>query len=67
MTDHRRRLLGRGPDTAARPAGPSSPHGRPRLMAAQADLDTAPLRDLNLPDLDELRHRGVLDAHALTH
>lgn len=39
---------------------------QPRVMAAQADLDHGPLRFLHLPDLDELRHRGVLDAHALT-
>ncbi|MEV3987995.1 hypothetical protein AB0J57_03715 [Streptomyces sp. NPDC049837] len=66
MTDDRRRLLERRPDTAVRAMGRNDILRQPRVMAAQADLDHGPLRRLHLPDLDELRDRGVLDAHALT-
>ncbi|MDQ1013093.1 hypothetical protein QFZ82_007578 [Streptomyces sp. V4I23] len=34
-------------------------------MATEADLDTGPLHHLQLPDLAELRDRGVLDSDAL--
>ncbi|MFF8290032.1 hypothetical protein ACF068_12495 [Streptomyces sp. NPDC016309] len=65
MTSDRRRLLGRGPGATARETGATAAH-RPRIVASQADLDNGPLHRLNLPDLDELRDRGVLDAHPLT-
>jgi hypothetical protein len=65
VTTDIRRLLGTGPTTFVRGTGPSDTVQR-RVVAAQADLDTGPLQRLHLPDLDELRDRGVLDAHALT-
>lgn len=65
VTTDIRRLLGTGPTTSAPGAGPGETTRR-RVVAAQADLDTGPLRHLHLPDLDELRDRGVLDAHSLT-
>ncbi|GAA2484668.1 hypothetical protein [Streptomyces gobitricini] len=65
MTTDIRRLLATGPTTSARGTGPKD-MSRRRIGAAQADLDTGPLQRLRLPDLDELRDRGVLDAHTLT-
>ncbi|MFV5998372.1 hypothetical protein ACNPQM_39935 [Streptomyces sp. NPDC056231] len=48
-----RRILG---------AGPPAPHS---IRAAQADLLDA-LPGVRLPDLDEMRARGVLGAHPAT-
>ncbi|GGU41026.1 hypothetical protein [Streptomyces violascens] len=55
-----RRPLGPGPQPAARPqlALPAEP--RARVMATQADLHTGGLDQMQLPDLNELRARGVL-------
>ncbi|WP_256356076.1 hypothetical protein [Streptomyces sp. PKU-EA00015] len=36
---------------------------RARVVATEADLDTGPIH--HLPDLADLRDRGVLDSHAL--
>ncbi|MFJ9822269.1 hypothetical protein ACIRU3_45020 [Streptomyces sp. NPDC101151] len=43
-------------------AGPQAPHS---IRAAQADLIDA-LPGVHLPDLDELRARGVLGTHTAT-
>ncbi|MEU1072921.1 MULTISPECIES: hypothetical protein [unclassified Streptomyces] len=54
-----RRPLGTGPQAPQPPAQPAEP--RPRLSATQADLDTGPLDQAHLPDVDDLRARGVLN------
>ncbi|MFD9568195.1 hypothetical protein [Streptomyces sp. NPDC059994] len=53
-----RRPLGTGPRTSQPPAPPAEP--RRRVHATQADLDTGPLDQAHLPDVDDLRARGVL-------
>ncbi|MEU9286490.1 hypothetical protein AB0D57_17645 [Streptomyces sp. NPDC048275] len=50
--------------TARRPLG-IGPQDAHSIRAAQADLLDA-LPGVRLPDLDELRARGVLDAHPVT-
>ncbi|GAA0594046.1 hypothetical protein [Streptomyces crystallinus] len=56
-----RRPLGSGPQAPQPPAPPAPPaEPRPRVQAAQADLDTGPLDQAHLPDVDDLRARGVL-------
>ncbi|GGP82316.1 hypothetical protein [Streptomyces melanogenes] len=63
MTTARRRL-GDGPQTPQAPATPTA-EPRPRIIATQADLDTGPMDQVQLPDLAELRARGVLGDAAL--
>ncbi|WHM40759.1 hypothetical protein [Streptomyces sp. BPTC-684] len=53
-----RRPLGTGPRTSQPPIPAAEP--RPRVHATQADLDTGPLDQAHLPDVDDLRARGVL-------
>ncbi|MER6999425.1 hypothetical protein [Streptomyces sp. NPDC000410] len=65
MTADRRRTLGHGPQGPATAATVSAFEPRARMVAAEADLDTGPLQQLQLPDLAELRDRGVLDSHVL--
>ncbi|MEV4335335.1 hypothetical protein AB0K02_33385 [Streptomyces sp. NPDC049597] len=65
MTADRRRRLGHGPKALATAPSVAAAEPRARLVATEADLDTGPLHHLQLPDLAELRDRGVLDAHAL--
>lgn len=56
--------LGTGPRSpGAAVAGTARP--RPRVLAAQADLDTGPLDQARLPDVDDLRARGVLGPEPL--
>ncbi len=54
-----RRPLGHGPQSEAT-AGPS--HGTGPLHRSQADVDAAPLYRGGLPELEQLRERGVLGA-----
>ncbi|MCQ8194657.1 hypothetical protein [Streptomyces rugosispiralis] len=57
-----RRPLGHGPQSEGI-AGPS--HGTDplhRVRASQADVDAAPLYRGGLPELEQLRERGVLGA-----
>lgn len=49
------------PLVTRRPLG-TGPDDRPRISATEADLHTA-LPGIVLPDVDDLRARGVLDAH----
>lgn len=58
-----RRPLGTGPQTPQPPTPSAEP--RPRVSATQADLDTGPLDQAHLPDVDELRARGVLGPEPL--
>ncbi|WP_234335007.1 hypothetical protein, partial [Streptomyces sp. NRRL S-118] len=60
----RRRPLGHGPKASATPPSTPAAEPRARVLAAEADLDTG-LHHLQLPDLAELRDRGVLDPHVL--
>ncbi|MER5887544.1 hypothetical protein ABT160_27330 [Streptomyces sp. NPDC001941] len=59
-----RRVLNTGPHpkTALLPAVATAvaPARRPLVLAAQADLPATELPGIHLPDLDELRQRGVL-------
>ncbi|WP_371648734.1 MULTISPECIES: hypothetical protein [unclassified Streptomyces] len=58
-----RRPLGTGPQTPQPPVPPAEP--RHRVHATQADLDTGPLGQAHLPDVDDLRKRGVLSPEPL--
>jgi hypothetical protein len=65
VTADRRRPLGHGPTKPGTASGAAAAEPRARVIATQADLDTDPLHHLQLPDVTELRDRGVLDSHVL--
>ncbi|MFP1630033.1 hypothetical protein ACLB9X_34035 [Streptomyces sp. 5K101] len=65
MTADKRRRLGHGPKASATAPSVAAAEPRVRVVATEADLDVGFIHHFQLPDLAELRDRGVLDSHAL--